>query len=102
MGSHLTRRLHASGWRIQAWNRSPKPAEEIGEQGIAIAPSIANLVAHSDLVLSSLANDAAVRSVYLDESGVFSAAARGTVILEMSTISPDPVAQLHDEARTRG
>ena len=34
--------------------------------GIAIAPSIADLVAESDVILSSLANDAAVRSVYLD------------------------------------
>ena len=68
MGSHLTRRLHASGWRIQAWNRSPKPAEEIGKQGIVIAPSLVDLVALSDLIISSLANDAAVRSVYLEKA----------------------------------
>ena len=102
MGSHLTRRLYASGWRIQAWNRSPKPAEEIRKQGIAIAPSIADLVALSDLIISSLANDAAVRSVYLEKGGVFSVAVPGTVILEMSTISPDLSRQLHDAARTRG
>jgi len=102
MGSHLTRRLHASGWRIQAWNRSPKPAAEIGKQGIAIAPSIADLVSHSDLILSSLANDAAVRSVYLEKGGVLSLAVPGTVILEMSTISPELSHELHQEARTRG
>src|SRR5580658_2565554 len=86
MGSRLTRRLHSSGWHIQAWNRSPKPAEEIGKEGIVIAPSIADLVAHSDLILSSLANDAAVRSVYLENGGIFSVAKPGTVIVEMSTI----------------
>ena len=102
MGSRLTRRLHSSGWRIQAWNRSPRPAEEIGKEGIAVAPSIADLVAHSDLILSSLANDAAVRSVYLDKGGIFSVAGPGAVILEMSTISPDLSRQLHGEARTRG
>ena len=102
MGSHLTRRLHASGWRIQAWNRSPKPAEEIRKQGIAIAPSLADLVAHSDLILSSLANDVAVRSVYLEKDGVFSVAVPGTEILEMSTISPELSRELHQEARTKG
>ncbi len=102
MGSHLTRRLHASGWRIQAWNRSPKPAEEIRKQGIAIAPSLADLVAHSDLILSSLANDVAVRSVYLEKDGVFSVAVPGTVILEMSTISPELSRELHQEALTKG
>lgn len=72
MGSRLVRRLDSFGWHIRAWNRSPGPADEINKWGIAIAPSIADLVADSDLIISSLANDAAVRSVYLDNSGVFS------------------------------
>src|ERR1035438_8960325 len=58
MGSRLTRRLHSTGWHVQAWNRSPRPAEAISKGGIAGAPSIADLVAHSGLILSSLANDA--------------------------------------------
>jgi 3-hydroxyisobutyrate dehydrogenase len=61
MGSRLVRRLDSFGWRVRAWNRSPKPADEIRKWGIAIAPSVADLVADSDVILSSLANDAAVR-----------------------------------------
>jgi 3-hydroxyisobutyrate dehydrogenase-like beta-hydroxyacid dehydrogenase len=102
MGSRLARRLHAAGWNIRAWNRSPQPAAEIKKDGIAVAPSFAHLVADSDVILSSLANDAAVRSVYCDKSGVFSAAEPGTIILEMSTISPELSRDLHQEARTRG
>ena len=102
MGSRLTRRLNAAGWNIRAWNRSPQPADELNKLGIAIAPSVADLVADSDVILSSLANDAAVRSVYLDKSGVFSTAEPGTVILEMSTISPELSRNLHKKARTGG
>jgi 3-hydroxyisobutyrate dehydrogenase-like beta-hydroxyacid dehydrogenase len=102
MGSRLARRLYAMGWNVQAWNRSPKPADELRKEGIAIARSIADLVAESDVVLSSLANDAAVKSVYLDKAGVFSAVEPGTVILEMSTISPELSRRLHREARKRG
>jgi 3-hydroxyisobutyrate dehydrogenase-like beta-hydroxyacid dehydrogenase len=102
MGSRLVRRLDSFGWRIRAWNRSPKPADEINKWGIAIAPSIADLAADSDVIVSSLANDAAVRSVYLDNGGVFSSAEQGTVILEMSTISPELSRDLHREARTKG
>ena len=102
MGSRLVRRLDSFGWRIRAWNRSPKPADEINKWGIAIAPSIADLVANSDVIISSLANDAAVRSVYLDNGGVFSSAEPGTVILEMSTISPELSRDLHRGARTKG
>jgi len=102
MGSRLARRLHTAGWNVRTWNRSPRPATEIGREGVAIAPSVAELVTDSDVVLSSLANDAAVRSVYLDKGGVFSAAKPGTVILEMSTISPELSRNLHKEARTKG
>ncbi|MGD0740709.1 MAG: NAD(P)-dependent oxidoreductase [Terracidiphilus sp.] len=101
MGSRLARRLDSFGWHVRAWNRTPKPADELNEWGVGIAPSIAELVAGADVVLSSLANDAAVRSVYLDENGVFSAAKPGTVILEMSTISPVLSRELHQEACTR-
>ena len=102
MGSQLVRRLDSFGWHIRAWNRSPKPADEINKWGIAISPSVADLVADSDVILSSLANDAAVRSVYLDKGGVFSSVQSGTVILEMSTISPELSRNLHREARTKG
>jgi 3-hydroxyisobutyrate dehydrogenase-like beta-hydroxyacid dehydrogenase len=102
MGSRLTRRLHSTGWNIQAWNRSPKPENDLSKEGIAIAESRASLVAESDVILSSLANDAAVRSVYLDKDGVFSTAEPGTVILEMSTISPELSRLLHREASQRG
>src|SRR5271163_3359935 len=81
MGSRLTRRLHSSGWNIQAWNRSPDPAKSLARDGIMISSSIASLVADSDVVLSSLANDEAVYSVYFDNGGIFSSAKPGTIIL---------------------
>jgi 3-hydroxyisobutyrate dehydrogenase-like beta-hydroxyacid dehydrogenase len=102
MGSRLARRLHSFGWNVQAWNRSPQPANELKRWGVAIAPSLPDLVVDSDVILSSLANDAAVRQVYLDKGGVFSTAEPGTVILEMSTISPELSRTLHKKARTRG
>jgi 3-hydroxyisobutyrate dehydrogenase-like beta-hydroxyacid dehydrogenase len=102
MGSRLVRRLHTAGWNVRAWNRSPQPANEISKEGISIASSVAELVTDSDGILSSLANDAAVRSVYQDKRGVFSAAEPGTVILEMSTISPGLSSDLHQEASMRG
>jgi 3-hydroxyisobutyrate dehydrogenase-like beta-hydroxyacid dehydrogenase len=102
MGSRLARRLHSTGWNVHAWNRSSKPADALSQAGIRIAASVAELVADSDVILSSLANDAAVRSVYFDKSGIFSVAKPGTIVLEMSTISPELSRLLHQKASTRG
>jgi 3-hydroxyisobutyrate dehydrogenase-like beta-hydroxyacid dehydrogenase len=90
------------GWNVQAWNRSLKATTALNRERIVIAPSVADLVAGSDVILSSLANDAAVRSVYFDKGGVFSAAKQGTIILEMSTISPELSRLLHRESCKRG
>jgi len=102
MGSRLTRRLHAAGWNIRAWNRSPEPARELSLAGIPVAGSVVDLVGDSDVILTSLANDAAVDSVYRDIAGVFSSARPGTIILEMSTISPQLSHLLHTEASSLG
>jgi 3-hydroxyisobutyrate dehydrogenase-like beta-hydroxyacid dehydrogenase len=102
MGSRLTQRLHSAGWNVHAWNRSRGPADVLGREGVVIAASVADLVVGSDLVLSSLANDEAVHSVYFANGGVFSAAKRGTIILEMSTISPELSRLLHRQACALG
>jgi 3-hydroxyisobutyrate dehydrogenase-like beta-hydroxyacid dehydrogenase len=102
MGSRLTQRLHGAGWKIRAWNRSPEPANELRQAGVPIAASIVDLVAGSDVVLSSLANDAAVHSVYSGPAGVLSSAKPGTIVLEMSTISPQLSHLLHQEASSVG
>ena len=102
MGSRLTRRLHSSGWNIQAWNRTSDPAKSLGREGVAISSSITKLVVDSEVILSSLADDVAVHSVYFDDDGVFSSAKPGTIILEMSTISPELSRLLHQEAAVRG
>jgi 3-hydroxyisobutyrate dehydrogenase-like beta-hydroxyacid dehydrogenase len=102
MGSRLIRRLSTSGWKIQGWNRSPEPAQSLSQDGIAAADSLAKLTADSEVILSCLGNDAAVHAVYFDEGGVFSTVKQGTIILEMSTISPELSLLLHQEAENRG
>jgi 3-hydroxyisobutyrate dehydrogenase/glyoxylate/succinic semialdehyde reductase len=102
MGSRLAQRLHSAGWDVHAWNRSRGPADVLGRKGVAISPSLAELVDGSDVVLSSLANDEAVHAVYFGKGGVFSAVKRGTTLLEMSTISPELSRLLHRQACTLG
>ncbi len=102
MGSRLAQRLHRSGWSVQAWNRSAEPRQKASQDGIAIAESATGLMAGSDAVLSCLADDAAVRSVYLGNQSILQAAKPGTILVEMSTISPELSQQIHRQAAERG
>jgi 3-hydroxyisobutyrate dehydrogenase-like beta-hydroxyacid dehydrogenase len=98
MGSAIAERLLASGCDLVVHNRSPEKAEALQTQGAKVARSAAELAADVDLVLTSLADDDALESVAAD---VASAALAGTVLVDLSTVSPAVsarVAALADEA----
>jgi 3-hydroxyisobutyrate dehydrogenase len=101
MGSRFFRRLHADGWKVRGWNRSQKATIALESDGLSIVDSLDGLVRGSNVLLSSLGDDDAVRAVYLGEGGVFANVQPGTIILEMSTISPDVSDLLHEQALKR-
>jgi 3-hydroxyisobutyrate dehydrogenase-like beta-hydroxyacid dehydrogenase len=102
MGGRFLRRLHDDGWSIRGWNRSRTTTLALGNYGFQVEETLPSLVHGSDVLLSSLADDNAVRTVYLGDDGVFAHVQPQTVILEMSTISPDLSAILHREAARHG
>ena len=82
MGSRLTRRLHSSGWNVQAWNHGSDPAKSLARDGVIISSSIeSSLLLILEVIVSSLANDEAVHSVYSRQWWCFSSAKPGTIIL---------------------
>ena len=102
MGSRFLRRLNAEGWKIRGWNRSRSATTlALRKSGLEIDETIASLARQSDVLLSALADDNAVRAVYLGDDGIFTHLQPGTTILEMSTISPELSALLHQEATKR-
>jgi 3-hydroxyisobutyrate dehydrogenase-like beta-hydroxyacid dehydrogenase len=95
MGSRIARRLLDHGYQLSAYDMDPAKAKAIAAQGGVVAKNILELARTSDVLLSSLTNDEAVRSVYTGPEGAFSGARPGTVVLEMSTISPGSSRELH-------
>lgn len=96
MGGAMVRRLHGSGFDVAVWNRTPsRAADAVGASGARIADSAQEAVADADVVISSLADDAAVRDVYLGAADGVVGALRGeAVVAEMSTIAPETVREI--------
>jgi len=95
MGSRIAQRLLDHGYQLFTYDMNPVNAEALARRGGTVARSIHELASTVDVVLSCLTNDDAVRSVYTGAEGVFAAARPGTVVLEMSTISPETSRELH-------
>jgi 3-hydroxyisobutyrate dehydrogenase-like beta-hydroxyacid dehydrogenase len=102
MGSRIAKRLVEHGYQLIAYNRSREAAEALVKYGAKVADSIAELASEADVILSSLTNDDAVKSVYTSPEGVFAHARRGSAIIEMSTVLPATSRALYDLSREAG
>ena len=102
MGSLIAQRLIDHGYQLFAFDMNPLKGEAMAKHGSTVTKSISELASTVDVVLSCLTNDEAVRAVYTGNEGVFAAARPGTVVLEMSTISPDTSRELHSLGARRG
>jgi 3-hydroxyisobutyrate dehydrogenase-like beta-hydroxyacid dehydrogenase len=95
MGSRIAQRLLDHGYRLWVYDVDPARAETITKRGGAVAKNSRELARSCNVVLSCLTNDEAVYSVYNGAEGVFAGTQPGTVVLEMSTVSPETSRELH-------
>jgi 3-hydroxyisobutyrate dehydrogenase/2-hydroxy-3-oxopropionate reductase len=94
MGRRLARRLLDTGHDVVVWNRSPEPAAELAELGAVAAASPAELTRQVEVVLTMVANPAALREVTEGSDGVAASADDETVVIDMSTSGPAAVERL--------
>jgi 3-hydroxyisobutyrate dehydrogenase-like beta-hydroxyacid dehydrogenase len=86
MGTPMARRLLSAGYPLTVWNRSAGRAARLEEEGATVAASPAEAVRDADIVITMLADPAAVREVV----GALAPALRpGVTLIEASTIGPD-------------
>jgi 3-hydroxyisobutyrate dehydrogenase len=102
MGSRIARRLLENGYRLIAYDRTRETAEALRKYGATVADSIAILASEANVILSCLANDEAVKSVYSDPQGVFAYVHRGSSIIDMSTVLPATSRELYQLSREVG
>jgi len=102
MGSRIAQRLLDHGYQLAVYDLNIRQAEAIAARGGIVAKTLLELAGTADVILSCLTNDAAVISVYTGSEGVFAEAKAGTVVLEMSTISPETSRELHRVGAQRG
>jgi 3-hydroxyisobutyrate dehydrogenase-like beta-hydroxyacid dehydrogenase len=102
MGSRIAQRLLAHGYKLVVFDRDRTKAEALVPNGAVPVNDALELARSADVILSCLTNDEAVRSVYADPEGALAAARPGTVVLEMSTVSPETSRELHKQAARTG
>ena len=102
MGRPIAQRLLQAGFSLTVYDRHRTKAEELVQYGGTVAKDVAQLSSNCDVVLSCLASDEAVMSIYKGAEGVFANAHRGSLVIDLSTVNPQTSQELSRLGSARG
>jgi 3-hydroxyisobutyrate dehydrogenase/2-hydroxy-3-oxopropionate reductase len=94
MGSRMAARLLDAGHDLVVWNRTPERAEHLVAAGAVRAETPAAAAAQAELVITMLADPAALEAVTDGPDGVARALAPTATLVEMSTVGPAAIERL--------
>jgi 3-hydroxyisobutyrate dehydrogenase-like beta-hydroxyacid dehydrogenase len=102
MGQALAARLLAAGHEVAVYNRTRSKAESLAEAGATVVESPAQL-ADRDVVFTMVAGPDDFKEVVLGPDGILAGDGPApSVIVDMTTVSPEAGAEVREEAARRG
>ncbi|GAB4438607.1 MAG: NAD(P)-dependent oxidoreductase [Chloroflexi bacterium OHK40] len=102
MGRGMASNLLRAGFDLTVWNRTAARADELVAAGARRADSPAELAAACEVICCCVSDTPDVREVLLGERGVIHGAAPGTLVIDMSTISPQGAREIAAALAERG
>jgi 3-hydroxyisobutyrate dehydrogenase-like beta-hydroxyacid dehydrogenase len=94
MGSRVAARLLAAGHEVTVWNRSAGKAGPLAGLGAFPAATPAEAASRAEVLITMVADPAALRAVTEGPGGVVAGASTSLTVVEMSTVGPAALARL--------
>lgn len=102
MGGGMAGRLLAAGFPLAVYNRNKDRSAPFAGAGATVAASPREAASRADIIISMVSDDIASRGVWLGENGALAGAARGSVLIECSTLTVGWIKELAAAAAQRG
>jgi len=102
MGKPMARNLLKAGHVLIIHNRSRAAVDELTREGARPMNNAKDVAEHSDIVVTVLPDSPDVELVYVSEQGIFAGAKSGSLLVDMSSISPLVARKLAAAAERRG
>jgi len=102
MGKPMTHNLLAAGFSVTVFNRSRQAIDELVASGALRGESPGHVARQSDIIITMLPDTPDVESVIRSNNGIAAHAAAGSLLIDMSTISPLATQQLATELEALG
>ena len=102
MGRPMAGHILKGGHPLTVFNRTRSKTEELQAQGAAVAGSPAEVAARSTIVITMVTDTPDVEAVVAGPGGVLEGIRPGSIVVDMSTISPKAERTLDEKLRARG
>jgi len=102
MGRPMCANLLKAGYPLTVWNRSRPSIDEVVGYGAAPGDSPADVAAKSDVIITMVTDSPDVEAVVLGPDGVLSGARAGSVVIDMTTMSPSVTREIAAALEAKG
>jgi len=102
MGSGMSMNILKAGFPLTVWNRTASRTEPLVKAGAKVAKSPKDVAEKSDIVIDIVTDSKDVEEVLLGPNGVINGAKPGTIVIDMSTISPIRTREMASRFAERG
>ena len=101
MGMPMARNLLKAGFEVVAYNRTKSKAEQLAKEGAKKADSPGELAMECPVVITIVSDTPDVEEVILGKDGVIEGIKPGSVVIDMSTISPQATQEIAARLRQK-
>jgi 3-hydroxyisobutyrate dehydrogenase len=102
MGKPMAQNLLRAGFPVTVYNRTRRRADELQKLGARVADSPRAAAAESEVVITIVSDSPDVRDVILGAGGVIEGIRAGSILIDMSTISPQVTREIAEALKARG
>lgn len=102
MGQGMARNILNAGYPLVVWNRTVGKMEPLIAAGATAADSPADLAARCDIIITCVSDTPDVERIILGDDGVLQGVRAGSLVVDMSTISPQATQTMAEALREKG
>lgn len=102
MGRSMAGHLLAAGYPLNVYTRTKAKADPLVSQGAVWKDSVAEASKDSQIVITIVGFPNDVEAVYLGDDGIVANAKPGSLLIDMTTSSPDLAVRIHEQAKSKG
>jgi 3-hydroxyisobutyrate dehydrogenase len=102
MGKPMAENLLRAGFPLTVYNRSQKRADSLRDMGAQVVASPRDVAAGSEVIITIVSDSPDVLAVILGANGVIEGVQGGSVLIDMSTISPQVTRDIAAKLKDRG